>query len=119
MIESAAPLTPVNLLSLQDRLLAKARSVDARRAAETVYGGREAILRQTAMAVLAGSELPEHDNPPEATLQVLSGRVRLNGHDRSWELTPGDMLPIPPERHSVTALEDSVFLLTVRRSMAD
>lgn len=106
-----------NLASLQEQLLAKARSANARRAAETVYGGRDAILRQSALALLAGAELPEHDSPPEATLQVLVGHLQLRGHDRQWELTAGDIIPIPPERHSVTALEDSVFLLTVRRSV--
>ncbi|WP_439288093.1 cupin domain-containing protein [Microbacterium sp. A84] len=106
----------VNLPALQEQLLSKARASHARRAAETVYGGREAILRQTAMALLADQELPEHDSPPEATLQVLTGHLQLRGQDRHWDLSAGDIIPIPPERHSVSARDDSVFLLTVRRS---
>lgn len=117
MNDAAQPLQPTNLIALQEQLLERARSVNARRAADTVYGDRSAVLRQTAMALLADAELPEHDSPPEATLQVLTGRVRLSGRDRGWELGAGDILPIPPERHSVTALEDSVFLLTVRRAV--
>ena len=106
-----------NLTALQEQLLSKARSTNARRAAETVYGGRDAILRQTVMALLAGAELPEHESPPEATLQVLVGSVQLNGQDRHWQLTAGDVIPIPPERHSLSAEQDSVVLLTGRRSV--
>ncbi|MGO2747969.1 cupin domain-containing protein [Microbacterium sp.] len=112
-----APLTHTNLPELQEGLLEKARESSARRAAETIYGGRESVLRQTVMALLDEAELPEHESPPEATLQVLSGHLRLTGQGRSWELSSGDIMPIPPERHAVLAREDSVFLLTVRRSV--
>lgn len=104
----------MDLTALQEELLARARAASARRAAHTVHGG-DGMLRQTALALLAGAELAEHDSPPEATLQVLSGRIRLNGRGRHWELRAGELAPIPPERHSVAAIEDSVFLLTVRR----
>lgn len=114
---SEAPLTPTNLAELQEKLLEKAGESTSRRAAETIHGGHDAILRQTAMAVLDEAELPEHDSPPEATLHVLSGHLRLTGQGRSWELTSGEIMPIPPERHSVKAREDSFFLLTVRRSV--
>lgn len=105
-----------DLGELQERLLAAARESSAKRAADTVYGGRDALLRQTAMALLAGAELGEHASPPEATLQVLSGRVRLAGADRGWEISAGGLLPIPPERHSLAAIEDSVVLLSVLRA---
>lgn len=108
----------VNLNAAAERLLGAAREASAKRAAETVYGSRDSVLRQTMLALLAGSELAEHDSPPEATLQVVSGRVQLFGKDRSWELVAGDLMPIPPERHSLAALEDSVFLLTVIRATA-
>lgn len=109
-------ITPVSLLETQQHLLTAAQSSPARRAAETIYGNRETVMRQTMLALLDGAELAEHDSPPEAVLQLLSGRIRLNGKDRSWELAAGQLVPIPPERHSVTALEDSVFLLTVIRA---
>jgi quercetin dioxygenase-like cupin family protein len=47
------------------------------RSAETVYGGHEHVLRQTVLALTAGAALDEHENPGEATIQVLRGRVRL------------------------------------------
>lgn len=104
----------VDLQELRDTLLAQARTASSGRAARTVRGG-DGLLRQTAIALLAGAELAEHDSPPEAVLQLLAGRVRLNGRERHWMVGAGQLVPIPPERHSVSALEDSVLLLTVRR----
>ena len=47
------------------------------RAADTVVGGHERVLRQTVIALTQGSELGNHENPGEATVYVLRGRVRL------------------------------------------
>lgn len=105
-----------SLATAAEDLLAAAGASHARRAASTLYGGREAILRQTAIALLADAELAEHESPPEATVQVLRGRIVVHGADREWELATGDLLPIPPERHSVRAIQDSVFLLSVVRA---
>lgn len=105
---------PLNLAAEQEALLEQARTNRARNAAKTLYGGADHTLRQVMMALAAGGELAEHDSPPEATLQVLRGRIRLIGQGRSWELGPGEFIRIPPERHSVEALEGSVFILTVR-----
>ena len=112
--DTAPDLVPTDLVDVQERLLEKARSARAGRAAETVYAGPR--MRQTALALLADAALAEHDSPPEATLHVLVGRVRMNGSGRAWELGAGELTPIPPERHSVLALEDSAFLLTVLRA---
>lgn len=111
-------INTVNLTVEAERLMTTARTATAQRAADTIYGDRDTVMRQTMLALLAGAELKEHDSPPEATLQVISGRVKLFGKDRGWELGAGDLMPIPPERHSLTALEDSVFVLTVLRATA-
>ncbi|MEO7126004.1 MAG: cupin domain-containing protein [Nakamurella sp.] len=93
--------------------LAKALTVPAGRAAATVYGGSECALRQTVVALKEGTELAEHDNPGEATVQVLGGRVRLNSPETTWELRQGDLLIVPNARHSVTAITDATIVLTV------
>jgi quercetin dioxygenase-like cupin family protein len=80
-----------------------------------VYGGHEHVLRQTLIALVASHKLDEHDNPGEATLHVLHGRVRLTAGDVSWEGSPGDLLIVPAARHSLDALEDSAVLLTVAK----
>lgn len=102
-----------SLTELADELLAKARDVNAGRAAHTVYGGQGHQLRQTVIALASGHELAEHDSPGEATLQVLVGQVRLGGDSGSVECSAGDVVTIPPERHSLAALQDAVVLLTV------
>lgn len=46
-------------------------------------------------------------------MQVLSGRVRMDGSRTSWEGWTGDLIVVPQERHRLEALEDSAVLLTV------
>ena|SRR5579875_2598703 len=89
-----------------------ARRADAHRAASTVVGGHEHVMRQTVVALVAGAELAEHENPGEATVQVLLGRVQVVAGSDSWDARVGDLVEIPPERHSLRALEDSAVLLT-------
>jgi quercetin dioxygenase-like cupin family protein len=85
------------------------------RSAHTVYGGHEQVLRQTLIALTAGTALSEHENPGEATLQVLSGRVRLVAGTEAWDGRAGDLLVIPPARHALEAVETAVVLLTVAK----
>ncbi|GAA0631551.1 cupin domain-containing protein [Streptomyces thermocarboxydovorans] len=93
--------------------LERAAAADTGRSATTVYGGHEHALRQTLLALTAGTGLSEHDSPGEATLLVLRGRVRLTSGDTAWEGRTGDLIAIPPARHALEALEDAVVVLTV------
>jgi quercetin dioxygenase-like cupin family protein len=83
------------------------------RSASTVFGGHEQSLRQTLMAMVAGTGSGEHASPGEATLQVLHGRIQLTAGEDTWEGRAGDLLIIPPVTHAVTAVEDAAVLLTV------
>ncbi len=104
----------VSLNELAGIHLEKARGSSAGRSATTVYGDHSHELRQTLIALAGGESLAEHESPGEATLQVLVGRVQMTAGDDNWEGTVGDLAPIPSQRHGLLALEDAVFLLTVR-----
>ncbi|HEY5362368.1 MAG TPA: cupin domain-containing protein [Streptosporangiaceae bacterium] len=80
-----------------------------------VYGGHEKVLRQTVIAMIRGSELSEHENPGEATVLVLHGRVRMSAGELAWEGSRGDLITVPDARHRLEALEDSAVLLTVAK----
>lgn len=103
----------LNLTALVDEELAAARSATSGRSARTVHGGHQHALRQTVIALAAGSALAEHQSPGEATLQVLQGRVRLTTATASQVASRGNLLVIPPEQHGLDAIDDSVVLLTV------
>ena len=85
------------------------------RSARTVYGGHEHVLRQTVIAMAAGRGLDEHESPGEATVHVLTGRVRLSAGAVTWEGAPGDLLTVPAARHTLLAVEDCAVLLTVAK----
>ena len=104
-----------SLTALARQQLKIARQASSGRSAQTVYGGHEHQLRQTLIALAAGQKLDEHENPGEATVYVLHGRVRLSAGDVGWEGSPGDLLIVPAALHILEALEDSAVLLTVAK----
>ena len=97
-------------------LLERARGGGGR-AATTIIGGHEKVLRQTVIAMVSGASLAEHENPGEASVHVLSGRVRLSTGQHSWDGRHGDLLTVPDAPHSLEALEDSAVLLTVAKQL--
>ena len=103
----------MSLTTLAEEHLAAARIGSAGRSAVTVHGRHDFVLRQTLIALVEGQALAEHESPPEATLQVLQGRVRVTAGDDVWAGGAGELLVIPPDRHDLRALEDSVVLLSV------
>lgn len=124
-------MSKVSLGDLTKDHLAKALTDSAGRSAETVYGGSDHALRQTLVALKSGTEMHDHESPEESTIQVLQGRVRLassgggavasalsavtGGSEDDLEAAAGELLLVPEGRHTVTALEDSVLLLTVAK----
>lgn len=75
-----------------------------------VHGDRQ---RAVLMALRAGAALGEHNAPPAATLQVLSGRATLHAGGGETRLEAGQLAEIPPMRHDLSAQEDTVAILTV------
>ncbi|MGH3192676.1 MAG: cupin domain-containing protein [Streptosporangiaceae bacterium] len=105
----------LSLDALARELLGRAAGAAGGRAAQTVIGGHEKVLRQTLIAMVKNAALTEHANPGEASVHVLHGRVQLAAGGQSWEGRDGDLLIVPDSPHSLQALQDSVVLLTVAK----
>lgn len=100
-----------NLKELTESHMVAARAEERGRSAELI--AHDGPLRQTVIALRDGVRMAEHNSPPAASLQVLKGRVRVDLDDESQgEFAEGELWILTHERHSVFALEDSVFLLT-------
>lgn len=111
-----APATPeshATLATIAEELLDQARGLDAGRSARTLTPGSGGALKQTVLALVAGTRLKEHTTPGPATIQVLSGQVTLGTSSLTVELAAGQWAPIPPELHDLAATSDATVLLTV------
>jgi len=104
-----------SLTALADGLLSHALSASSHRDMRTIDGGRPHLLYQSVIALARGQRIEEHDNPGEATVQVLRGRVRVTAGDDTTDVSTGQLVIVPGVRHSVTALEDAVLLLTIAK----
>jgi quercetin dioxygenase-like cupin family protein len=105
----------LSLDALAREELQAARQASSGRSARTVFDGHEHVLRQTVIALLAGRALSDHENPGEATVHVLRGRVRLHSGNDAWDGRQGDLLLVPAAVHGLEATEDAVVLLTVAK----
>ncbi|MFF0275421.1 MULTISPECIES: cupin domain-containing protein [unclassified Streptomyces] len=99
----------LDLTALADEHMAAARTAPHGRSAHLIM--HDGVLRQSVIALTAGTSLDEHNAPPAASLQVLRGRVNLTMAGRAEEMSAG-ILRMLTERHGITALDDSVVLLT-------
>ena len=105
-------IAPVSLHSIAEELIAAARANNSHRAARTVLGDQHRQLRHTLIALAEGATMGEHEAPGEGSLYVIEGEVDLRGGSDNARLKAGELAEIPPERHSVQAITESVILLT-------
>lgn len=91
------------------QLLEKACAAENGRAAKMLVN--DGPLRQTVIALKAGTMLQEHNSPPAASLFLFTGRVTVEGQEEET-VGEGQLVTLTHQRHSVSAVEDSVFLLT-------
>ncbi|UYG17526.1 cupin [Brachybacterium huguangmaarense] len=102
------------LPEIAEQTLAAALAAENGRHAELMI--HDGPLRQTVLALRAGTRLADHNAPPAASLQVLSGTVRVTSHE-DVEASAGELLVLTHERHGVEALTDAAFLLTTVTSV--
>jgi quercetin dioxygenase-like cupin family protein len=66
------------------------------------------------MVMAAGKVISDHKAPGEIMVQCLEGKVAFTAMSKTVELAAGQMLYLTArEPHSVKAIEDSSFLLTL------
>lgn len=105
----------IPLVAMARELQEQAAGTTAGRAARTVMGGHERVLRQTVIALAKDTTMTEHVNPGEATVYVLHGRVVMEADGNTWSGRDGDLLIVPDAPHSLRALEDASVILTVAK----
>ncbi len=111
MSDQETPVRTVHLPTLVDRLIEEALVAGHGLRVEAVVD--QPLQHAVVFALRAGSELPEHDQPPAACLQVLRGEVVLIAGEEHHPLAEGDLRTIPPRRHKVAAVTDAACLLVV------
>jgi quercetin dioxygenase-like cupin family protein len=109
----AAPDGPFDLDLAATELLEQARSVAAGRAGRTLTPGSGATLKQSLLALRAGSRLQDHIAPEATTLLGIRGTAILHHGAERVTLTDGIWASCPAGRHTLEAVSDTVVLLTV------
>lgn len=104
-----------SLTAVARQQLKLAATATSGRSSQTLFGGHAHALRQTVVGLSAGQSLAEHDNAGDATLLVISGTLTLISGTDEWKGSAGDLLVVPRARHSVKAIDDVAFLLTVAK----
>jgi quercetin dioxygenase-like cupin family protein len=75
---------------------------------------KEPRLRVVLVTMRAGTELQEHSAPGPITIQPLSGRFAFIADEREQEIATGTLVSVDGGvRHTVRALDDGAFLLTI------
>ncbi|EYR63995.1 cupin [Actinotalea ferrariae CF5-4] len=105
-----------DLVAMARQHLELARAGENGRSAELLV--HDGVLRQTVIALVRGGRLGEHNSPHAASLHVLQGRVEVTGQPATV-VEEGCLVELVHARHSVSALEDSVFLLTTVTGLED
>ncbi len=97
-------------------LLERAGESQNGRATQLVHTAPDVGLAQVLLAICAGRELADHENPGEATLQGIAGRAQLSAGGDILTISAGELVVIPRRRHALVAEEDFVGLLTIARN---
>lgn len=109
-------MNKISLAAKARELLRTAQEASSGRAADTIVGGHEKRLRQTAVALREGSVMNVNSTSGEATLLVISGRLWLKSGGVKWFGREWSHLVIPDGPFEVEAETGTAFLLTVALS---
>ncbi|NKX54921.1 cupin [Arthrobacter mobilis] len=89
-----------------------AAAVDSPHGRSAVMVAQDGPLRQTVIALKAGTVMGKHNAPLAGTIYVLEGSITVVSASGRTPIHENQLSLVPQERHSVEAAEDAVFLLT-------
>jgi quercetin dioxygenase-like cupin family protein len=87
-------------------------AVDSPHGRSAVMVAQDGPLRQTIIALRAGTTMGEHNPPLAGSIYVLEGAITVVSASDRAAVNEDQLALLPRERHSVEAVEDCVFLLT-------
>jgi len=111
-----ATLVTIALPSFIKRIKQESTWKDSDRNAITVF--KTNGMRLVLIALHAGAEMKTHTADGIISVQVIDGRMKFNADNRSVELNTGQMLALHKGvPHSVLAIEETIFLLTLTTTL--
>ncbi len=111
-----ATLVTIDLPLFIKRIKQESTWKDSDRNAVTVF--KTNGMRLVLVALHAGAELKTHTVDGIISVQVIDGRMKFNADNRSVELNTGQMLALHKGiPHSVLAIEETIFLLTLTTTL--
>jgi quercetin dioxygenase-like cupin family protein len=106
----------VDLTLLLEQVKEERSREDSKRNAITIFKTEE--LRIVLIALQEGTEMARHTANGVISLQVLKGQMRFKTDQQSTELSENQMLVLHEQiPHSVLAIKETVFLLTITGSI--
>jgi quercetin dioxygenase-like cupin family protein len=110
--ESNKALLTIDLSALALELKGEESWKKSERGSRTIF--KSETMRILLNVMQAGSEIKPHQAPGPISVQVIEGRIRFNTEAEVVVLAEGQLLTLQEHVcHSVEALEEATFLLTV------
>lgn len=107
-----APLVTIDLPRFVEQIKKEPAWLNGPRNAITVFKSER--LRLVLIALHNGAELPRHTADGTISVQVLEGSILFGTDEESVQLGKGQVITLHEQiPHSVLALEESLFLLTL------
>ncbi|WP_373522846.1 cupin domain-containing protein [Aquiflexum sp.] len=113
-----AQLVPIDIPAFIEQLKQESTWKESDRNAITVF--KTDGLRIVLIALHEGAEMAKHTANGHISVQVIEGKIKFTTDHKSIELNKGQMLALH-ERipHSVLAMEETIFLLTLTVTLED
>jgi len=113
-----AAMVTIDLPAFMEQIKQEAAWKERDRNAITVF--KTNGMRLVLIALHAGAEMKTHTADGIISVQVIDGRMKFTANNRSAELSKGQMLALHKGiPHSVQAIEETIFLLTLTTTLDD